>query len=123
MRFATSFLKVEERFLKEERMFLKAVGAFLKVEDMFLKVEGTFLKTEGVFLKTERMLLKAKGICLTLDQHNKIVSERSRMGLETKYGFSLVLSIHGLISCVRRPTSLSLPSTLAHEVSSSSRNI
>lgn len=122
MRFATNFLKADKRFLKEERMFLKAVGVFLMVEGMLLKADVMFLKAEGMFLKTERMLLKAKGICLTVAQHNKTVSERYRMGLKTRYGFSFVLSIHGLISCVRRPTSLSLPSALAHKVSSSSRN-
>lgn len=122
MRFATYFLKADKRFSKEERIFLKAVGVFLMVEGMLLKADVMFLKAEGMLLKTEIVFLMAKGICLTIDQHNKIVSERYRMGLKTRYGFFLVLSIHGLISCARRPTSLSLPSALAHAVSSSSRN-
>lgn len=110
-----SFLKAEGRFLKEKRISRKADGAFLKAE-------GAFLKAEGAFLKAERAFLKAEETCLILDQHIKISTERCRMVLETRYGLSLVFSIHGLISCVRRPTSLSLPSALVRKISSNSHN-
>lgn len=102
--------------------FLKAEGRFLKEKRISRKADGALLKAEGAFLKAERAFLKTEETCLILDQHIKISTERCRMVLETRYGLSLVFSIHGLISCVRRPTSLSLPSALVRKISSNSHN-